>query len=117
MLAPTAKASNFVRHLKLQAGNSEQAPPAETQESFPTFTVFSVWQKTEKVGHSSFVKSRGLDKRILELSAAAVATNDPAELERIMQELRTVLHQKTQRMHGMILDLVQATLSCRESAY
>ncbi len=45
-----------------------------------------------------FVRSRRLDDRIRELCAKVVASTDPKELEVILPELRSALHQAIERI-------------------
>jgi len=47
---------------------------------------------------------RRLDDRIKELSAKAVATSDPPELEKILRQLQVALHEQSERVRKMVSD-------------
>lgn len=47
---------------------------------------------------------RRLDDRIKELCAQAVATRESAELDEILRQLQTALHEQSQRVRKMLSD-------------
>jgi hypothetical protein len=60
------------------------------------------------------VKIPSLEKRILGLCGQAVETNDAAELEKILSELRKALHEQHVKAKAMVAERTKRVTSDRD---